>query len=298
MIIAKVFLFFCVLGSVNCFDYYEEEIYYDEENVADTKAISANSTLLVESTNIFSSPESSANVFSYSESTSTETSTTLPTTSTSTSTSTTSTTNRQTYRDGEQTIRLSTTTTTTTPTTSRIRGGKTQKGDSGKTRVRNKEKQGNSTQNGDAGDSHEVRVRWRAEKRNDSQIPPPINEQQPQVLNCSCQAQVEMIKQLIENNKDLASALRDVTRKGGKRKMTTTSTTTPPSTPTSTTNQVFSIGDEELEDAWFLEAEATTTTIRIERDHPNPYGPVILNSLFFKRFTLLKNAFLLSFEFL
>ena len=107
-----------------------------------------------------------------------------------------------------------------------------------------------------------------------------------------CLLESEIIARLLNQNNELASALKDSLqkRRRNRKKTTTPSTTTttpPPTTTTTTRENLFSIQDAEFEDEWFEESPGTETTTRTERDHPNPYGPVRI---------LIKFLFLLYYE--
>lgn len=102
-----------------------------------------------------------------------------------------------------------------------------------------------------------------------------------------CSYELQIIESLVNNNRDLALALRDAVPTTRRTPTTTETTTT--STPNTqleeSTVDLFSISDEDFEDGWFdgniREEDTSTTTQRAERDYPDPAGPVRLNIYFF-----------------
>ena len=96
-----------------------------------------------------------------------------------------------------------------------------------------------------------------------------------------CLSESELIRKLLVIMRKLVSSIsgKKTTKKPKKTTLPPTTTTPPPTTTTTatTTNQEreFAIQDEDFEDSFFdKNIGGLETTIRNERDHPNPYGPV------------------------
>jgi len=98
-----------------------------------------------------------------------------------------------------------------------------------------------------------------------------------------CLSESELIRKLLVIMRKLVSSISR--KKTTKPKKTTlpppTTTPQPTTTPTATTThqeREFAIQDEDFEDSFFdKNIGGSETTIRNERDHPNPYGPVNWN---------------------
>ena len=97
-----------------------------------------------------------------------------------------------------------------------------------------------------------------------------------------CLSESELIRKLLVIMRKLVSSIsRKKTTKPKKTLPPPTTTPQPTTTPTATTThqeREFAIQDEDFEDSFFdKNIGGSETTIRNERDHPNPYGPVNWN---------------------
>lgn len=105
-----------------------------------------------------------------------------------------------------------------------------------------------------------------------------------------CLSESELIRKLLVIMRKLVSSISRKKTTTKPKKTTATTLTLPPTTsppptitttPTATTThqeRKFAIQDEDFEDSFFdKNIGGSETTIRNERDHPNPYGPVNWN---------------------
>lgn len=99
-----------------------------------------------------------------------------------------------------------------------------------------------------------------------------------------CLSESELIRKLLVIMRKMASSISRKKTTKPKKTITlppTTATPQPTTTPTATTThqeREFAIQDEDFEDSFFdKNIGGSETTIRNERDHPNPYGPVNWN---------------------
>jgi len=99
-----------------------------------------------------------------------------------------------------------------------------------------------------------------------------------------CLSESELIRKLLVIMRKLVSSISRKKTTKPKKTITlppTTATPQPTTTPTATTThqeREFAIQDEDFEDSFFdKNIGGSETTIRNERDHPNPYGPVNWN---------------------
>ena len=96
-----------------------------------------------------------------------------------------------------------------------------------------------------------------------------------------CLSESELIRKLLVIMRKLVSSISRKKTTKPKKTITLpppTTTPQPTTTPTATTThqeREFAIQDEDFEDSFFdKNIGGSETTIRNERDHPNPYGPV------------------------
>ena len=99
-----------------------------------------------------------------------------------------------------------------------------------------------------------------------------------------CLSEYELIRKLLVIMRKLVSSISRKKTTKPKKTITLpppTTTPQPTTTPTATTThqeREFAIQDEDFEDSFFdKNIGGSETTIRNERDHPNPYGPVNWN---------------------
>jgi len=99
-----------------------------------------------------------------------------------------------------------------------------------------------------------------------------------------CLSESELIRKLLVIMRKLVSSISRKKTTKPKKTITLpppTTTPQPTTTPTATTThqeRKFAIQDEDFEDSFFdKNIGGSETTIRNERDHPNPYGPVNWN---------------------